>query len=323
MVIDAHVHLYPPEINDDPAGWARQHDEAQWALLATRVRRNGRPVQSFPSVADLLRQLDAAGIDRAVLQGWYWHHAAACVRQNAFYAECIRQHPDRLAAAVTVFPPAGWAHVGTELTKARDAGFQGIGELSPHAQGYPMDQPAFSEMVRVAGEWRWPVNLHVTAPDARPYPGMVPTPLADFAGLAGRFPQTVLVLAHFGGLEGRNGLSDGGARSPSALARTAGGLSAPGGRAPPAPGLLQAPNIYYDSAAAPLAYDASIWRRMPPGRVLFGSDFPLNLYPGLDAEPELRRFVERTRREAGLTAAELAAVLGGTANRWFAVKAAI
>ena len=317
MVIDAHVHLYPPEINADPAGWAGEHDEPQWALLATRVRRGGRPVQSFPSAAELLQALDAAEIDRAVLQGWYWHHPAACVRQNAFYAECIRQHPDRLAAAVTVFPPAGWDHVCTELAKARDAGFQGIGELSPHAQGYAVDHPVFSEMVRVAGDWRWPVNLHVTAPDARPYPGMVETPLADFASLAGRFPQTVLVLAHFGG-----------ARSPSALAPTAGGQSASGGRAPPAEvggNDFEAisPNIFYDSAAAPLSYDASIWGRMPTGRVLFGSDFPLNLYPGLDPEPNLRRFVETTRRDSGLPAEELAAVLGGTAKRWFAVKATI
>ncbi len=296
MVIDAHVHLYPPEINADPAGWAREHDEPQWALLSTRVRRNGRPVQSFPSVAQLLKTLDDAGVDRAVLQGWYWHHPAACVRQNAFYAECIRQHPDRLAAAVTVFPPAGWDHVHTELTQARDAGFQGIGELSPHGQGYAIDHPVFSEMVRMAGDWRWPVNLHVTAPDARPYPGMVATPLADFASLAGRFPQTVLVLAHFGG-----------ARSPSALAEPT----------------MSAANIYYDSAAAPLSYDASIWGRMPPGRVLFGSDFPLNLYPGLDPEPNLRRFVEGTRRDSGLSAEELDAVLAGTAKRWFAVKATI
>jgi hypothetical protein len=312
MIIDAHVHLYPPEINADPAGWARRNNEPQWGLLATRVRRNGRRVQSFPSASELLKALDGAGVDRAVLQGWYWHRHDACARQNAFYAECLRQHPDRLAAAVTVFPPAGWDHVHTELTKARDAGFQGIGELSPHAQGYAVDHPVFSEMVRVAGDWRWPVNLHVTAPDARPYPGMVPTPLADFAALAGRFPQTVLVLAHFGGMESDEANGGGGDAS--------GGDSAPPQLSSP---LIQGPNIYYDSAAAPLSYDSSIWRRMPAGRVLFGSDFPLNLYPGLDSEPDLRRFVEGTRRDSGLPAGELAAVLGGTAKRWFAVKAAI
>jgi hypothetical protein len=176
-------------------------------------------------------------------------------------------------------------------------------------------------MVRVAGDWRWPVNLHVTAPDARPYPGMVPTPLADFAALAGRFPQTVFVLAHFGG-----------ARSPNALADPKEQPARWGQRAPPGgrelefsgdSGAVMGPNIYYDSAAAPLSYDSSIWRRMPPERVVFGSDFPLNVYPALDAEPNLRRFVEGVRRDSGLPAEELAAVLGGTAKRWFAVKATI
>src|SRR5579883_1361978 len=98
MVIDAHVHLYPPEVNAAPGAWAAARGEGAWAALATRVRRTGRPVQGFPGVDELLRQMDRAGVDRAVLLGWYWRRADTCAVQNRFFAETIREHPDRLAA---------------------------------------------------------------------------------------------------------------------------------------------------------------------------------------------------------------------------------
>ena len=66
-IIDAHVHLYPPEINRAPAAWAGVQGELHWSTLCTRVRKNGRPVQGFPGMDELLREMDAAGIERAVL----------------------------------------------------------------------------------------------------------------------------------------------------------------------------------------------------------------------------------------------------------------
>jgi predicted TIM-barrel fold metal-dependent hydrolase len=42
-------------------------------------------------------------------------------------------------------------------------------------------------------------------------------------------------------------------------------------------------NVWYDSAASPLLYDAKVWRVVAglvgSERILFGSDFPLRLYP--------------------------------------------
>lgn len=282
MVIDAHVHLYPPPINADPAGWAAAHGEEHWAVLATRVRKSGVPVQGFPSVDELLRDLDAAGIDRAVLLGWYWRRPESCAEQNRFFAGCVRDHPDRLAACATIFPPAGIAHVAEELARAREAGFQGLGELSPHSQHYPVDDPAFEAALLQAGAWNWPVNLHVTDPQTRAYPGRVETPWADFEALATKFPKTTLILAHL-----------------------AGGVAVP----------LQ-PNLYVDTAALPVSYAQETWpglvRRLPADRVIFGSDYPLRLYP---QETGLRRFREEV---AGATG-DSAAVLGANAAKWFGV----
>ncbi len=265
-IIDAHVHLYPPEVNADPAGWAAAHREPHWAALSARRRRDGRPVQGFPSLAELLRTLDAAGIERAVLQGWYWENHDNCVRQNRFYAECVRAHPDRLAAFATLHPAAGAAALD-EVRRAHGEGLRGLGELSPHSQHFAPDDPGWGAVLALAADLRLPVNLHVTDPSSRPYPGRVETPLADFARLARAHPRVTFILAHWGG-----------------------GLP-----------LAELPNVLVDTAASPLLYGTEVWsrigREVPADRVLFGSDYPLELYARTQPGAGLGPLVEEARVE--------------------------
>ncbi|MCX6954263.1 MAG: amidohydrolase family protein [Verrucomicrobia bacterium] len=270
QVIDSHVHLYPPELNADPAAWAAAHGEAHWAKLCTRRRPDGGAVQTFPTVEDLLREMDRAGVERAVLLGWYWERPETCAWQNRFYGRCVREYPDRLLAYATVHPRAGHWPALSELHRARDEGLVGIGELSPHSQGFSIDDPVFGEILTLAADWKMPVNLHVTDPEGRDYPGRIGTPLADFVRLAQNFPKTKFTLAHWGGLLPL--------RDPEAR---------------------DLDNLFYDSAASPLLYDRDIWGRfaaaLPPGHVLFGSDYPLNVYPKLGAEPEMTRMIAEAR----------------------------
>lgn len=285
-VIDAHVHLYPDEVNRDPAGWAAAQGEAQWALMCTRRRKSGRAVQGFPSVDDLLRAMDAAGVERSVLLGWYWEQPASCVKQNRFFAGCVRAFPDRLSAFATVHPGAGDAAL-EEIWRAKGEGFVGLGELSPQSQGVPADEATWGEILGLAGDLGLPVNLHVTDPAGRPYPGRVETPRADFVGWAQRYPGTSFILAHWGG-----GLA----------------LGAEG---------QALPNVWYDTAASPLLYGSNVWRRglgaVGAERVLFGSDYPLVLYPELEMEATAGGLLAEARAE--LSPLEAEAVLGGNAAR--------
>jgi uncharacterized protein len=247
-IVDSHVHLYPLAISRDPAGWAAAHQETHWSQLCTRRRKDGRAVQGFPTMAQLLYDMNEAGIRRAVLLGWYWENHATCLEHNKFYASCIQAYPSRFSAFATIHPAAGEAALA-EVRRAKASGFSGLGELSPHAQKVPLDDPIWRKILQLAGELRMPVNLHVTDPNSAPYPGRVDTPLEDFITLAKDFPQTNFILAHWGG-----GL----AWSPAAA-----GL----------------PNVWFDTAASPLLYSPEVWKSGPLGRVLFGSDYPLNLYP--------------------------------------------
>ena len=272
-VIDCHVHLYPPAVNRRPAAWAHAQGEGHWAVLSNRRRKGGQAVQTFPSLKELLRAMDGAGVARSVLLGWYWEKAETCVMQNRFYAKCIRAHPDRLAAFATLHPRAGRAATLDEVRRSHGEGLCGLGELSPHAQGYGVNNPVFAAVLSLAATLRLPVSLHVTDPDSAGYPGRVETPLRDFVRLAQKFPKTKFILAHWGGLLP---LRDTGA--------------------------LALANLFYDTAASPLLYREDIWRKflavVPKERVLFGSDYPLNVYPRIDAEPNMARLIAELHRTA-------------------------
>lgn len=291
-IIDAHVHLYPPEVGHDPVAWAAAHDESHWATLCTRRRRDGRPVQTFPTTDELLRAMDRQQVDVAVLLGWYWEKPATCAWQNRFFAECRKAYPDRFAAFATFHPAAGAAAVREEIRWARDAGFCGLGELSPHSQHCRMDNPGLAVALELAGEFGMPVNFHVTDPQGRKYPGRVETPLEDFRRLARTFPRTTFILAHWGGglalfeknPDVRNDLT----------------------------------NVVYDTAASPLIYDDRIWRTVldivPAGKVMFGSDYPLMLYPKTESEPGWRGILAEIDR-TGLNAVEKTQLLAENAAR--------
>jgi uncharacterized protein len=292
VVVDAHVHLYPPEVNRDPAGWAAAHAEPRWAKMCARIRKTtGRPVQGFPSVDELLRDMDAAGVERAVLLGWYWERQESCVAQNRFYAECVRAHGDRLAAFATVQAGAG-AEALAEARRAHADGLCGLGELSPHSQGVPVEGELWQGLMTLAAELRLPVNLHVTEPESAAYPGRVETPLADFWTMARAWPQVRFILAHWGGR----------------FWREAGGQ---GARWPD--------NVWVDTAATPLLYgdEARVWTHglaaAGPERVMWGTDYPLVLYPQQHDTATMDGFLKESR--AKLPASEVCAVLGGTAAR--------
>jgi predicted TIM-barrel fold metal-dependent hydrolase len=282
-VIDSHVHLYPPELNRSPVAWAESHGESRWAGLCLRRRKNGVAVQSFPSVDELLAEMDDAGVERAVLLGWYWANGDTCAWQNRFYAECVRLHPGRLSAFATIQPLSGKDVALAEVRRARDEGLIGLGELSPHSQGYAVDDEVFQAVLRLADELKLPVNLHVTDPNSREYPGRVETPLEDFVSVARSFPGAHFILAHWGGLLPL--------RDPEAT---------------------KLENVFYDTAASPLMYDDSVWQRVlatiPAERVIFGSDYPLSLYPKCGDKPGMKRFI------AEANAANVPqAVMGGNA----------
>ncbi len=290
MIIDSHIHMYMPEVYQDPQAWARKVDEPYWALLITG--RPGRPsIQGWATVERLLLDMDQAGVDRVVMQGMYWQNLETCVTQNNWYIKWCRQYPHRLVGFAVVQPKAGDRALD-EVRRAVGEGLRGLGEMLPYAQGYHMRDPDFLRVVELLIQLNVPLCLHVSEPVGHVYPGKSTTPLEDYFWLATQYPELKLILAHWGGLlpfyELMKGVPE------------------------------QLKNVYYDTAATPLLYRREVYKAVVDvvgaQKILYGSDYPLLIYPGYEREPRFTRLLDEMR-SAGLTSQELGLVLGGNVAR--------
>lgn len=270
MIIDAHVHVLPERMRATRAELARADP---WFAACHRGDR------AIATVDDLLRAMDASGIDRAVCFGWPFADPPLCAEVNDHLAEVQRRHADRLTCFATVNP--GRAGAIDELGRVRELGLRGAGELNSDAQGFDLDSPQVDELAAASAELGMPWTLHCSEPVGHSYAGKGTATPDRVARFAMRNPKLTLVCAHLGG-----------------------GL----------PFYAHMPEVrdlcrrlWFDTAAGPLLYSPSAYRAVVDlcgaDRLLFGSDHPL-LRAG--------RYVEAFAT-AGLTDAERRAVMGESA----------
>jgi len=286
MIVDAHTHLFSPAVIADRARYTQRDSFFDYLYRNPKARIVG--------AAEMIAAMDAAGVDKAVVVGWPWQSNDICIEQNTWLMEVARQYPNRLLALCTVQPNAGDAAI-REFRRCIENGMAGAGELNADGQGFRLDDDGFLNLARAAVELRAPIMLHTNEPVGHNYPGKGQLPLAAIYALVKAIPDLRLVLAHWGGGFPFYELM------PEVRAA--------------------AQNIFYDTAASPLLYAPQIFRTVVnivgADKVLFGSDFPLILYPKRQKEPDMRPFLDEVRG-VGFSAEELANVLGENAERVFA-----
>ncbi|MCC5023151.1 MAG: amidohydrolase family protein [Candidatus Synoicihabitans palmerolidicus] len=288
-ILDSHIHAYPSEVFANPRAWGETHGEPWWTESVAPLDRPS--IQGWADLNQLLRDMDHAGIEQVVMLGWYWQQPSTCELQNQWFLEWHHLHPDRIKAFATVQPAAGPRGLDN-VRRCLDAGLLGIGELRPQIQGFSLADDSFAALAQLAATREVPINLHVTDPTLDGRPGAIATPLADYVFAAQSFPDTTFILAHWGG----------GLPFHELTPRVARALR----------------NVYYDTAASPLLYRIEVFRRVVnligADRILFGSDYPLRLYPRTESAPGFERFLNDIRH-AGLSSAELDAIMGDNLRR--------
>ncbi|MEZ5276288.1 MAG: amidohydrolase family protein [Opitutaceae bacterium] len=292
LIVDCHVHLYPVEIAGDPAGWSSAHAESHWSRLV--LPSDGKQtLQGWADVDGLLREMDRSGIDRGILQGWYWQNQETCEILNRFYADCLRRYPDRLSAFATVQPASGKRALDA-IRRSRDQGFLGLGELCPPVQGGFLRDADWRAAMELAASEGLVVLFHVDEQVGRPHPGRVSTPLSDFQWVLEELPDLRVILAHLGGGMVFHRMNR--AMRPVM------------------------DRLWFDTAAAPLIYDPSVYAAAVAcgvgDRLLFGSDYPLITFPRRSREPDLVLALEEIRGTR-LTEEEKRRILGGNAAALF------
>ena len=103
-IIDCHTHFYPRFAAENPEGWAAGAREPYWGALVGRRADGKRSLQGFPDGKKFLLDMDRAGVERAVVQGWYWENPETCSLMNAEIAKFAAAHPDRISAFASINP---------------------------------------------------------------------------------------------------------------------------------------------------------------------------------------------------------------------------
>ena len=267
MIIDAHVHYTPPILKEELYTIGEPYLEM---LLGGKGS-----IQDWVSAETMLSDMDAAGIDRVVLVGEYFQRHENCVIRNNRVLDIINKYPERISAYAIVQPNAGDAAL-TELRRCLDSGMSGLGEINPYAQNFNLADPGFIRIANECASRNVPINLHVGEPIGRYYTGKSTTPLDDYYQLAVNCPETKLVFAHWGG----------GVMFYEMMPHVR----------------KQMANVYYDTAASPLLYPTKrIFKTalncVAPHKLLYGSDYPLRIYPGKMASADFQPFLSAINKQ--------------------------
>ncbi len=283
-IIDCHTHCYPHEVIANPRAWAAERGESHWAELVAPVHRLS--IQGWATPEEMLIEMDLAGVEKAILLGWYWEHESTCRWHNQMIAQWVRHAPERFIGFAAILPNE---NVTDQLEAAKALGMKGVGELHTTMQNFSSKSDAWQTLAEWCVRHDWPVNMHATEAAGHDHPGSIETSLKDFVRMAEAAPELKLILAHWGG-----GLPffESNPRLRKALK-----------------------NVYYDTSASPLLYDMSIFRSVVdsvgPEKIVFGSDYPLRIYPRSQKKAEMRTFLTAIREEARLSEAEIEAILHG------------
>ena len=245
MIIDAHTHIFPPEIIERRDVFAKR--DASFASIYEN------PKARMVTCEELVAEMDASGVDSAIVCGFPWKSIDMCRHHNTYMLEAVNSYPDRLVGLATVNPVAGNVS-DKELERCFDGGLKGVGEISADAQGFRLDGDAttgrIAAAVQEAGLF---LLLHVNEDVGHFYPGKTPTTPRSVYAFLEKFPDVTTVLAHWGG----------GLLFYELMPEVAKVTS----------------NVYYDTAASPFLYKPEVYQVAVgiagQGRILFATDYPL------------------------------------------------
>ncbi len=273
LKIDSHTHVFAPKIIESRDLHGRSE---AWF---DRLYGSGA---KMATTDDLLRSMDAAGIDKSVVMSFGWQSSELCTAGNDDLMESASRHPGRLIPFISANPSDPEDAV-REIERWASDGVAGVGELYADGQGFDLGSyETVSAVAEACSERDLTLCVHISEPVGHDYPGKDASDTRRVWQFLSSAPADLkLLLSHWGGGFGFYELM---------------------------PEVAEvAANCFYDTAASHLLYDDrvySIMSRLAPGRVLFGSDFPLV------TQSRMLKQIEN----AGLSKRDLTALLGENAR---------
>ena len=250
MIIDAHVHIFPPEV----IGQRRRYADQPGAFKMLY----SDPTSPMAAADELIAAMDEDGIAMSVVCGFPWTDEGVARMHNDYLVDAARRHVDRLIPLASVDPLAPWAL--QEASRALAAGAMGLGEIGlyTHDLAEPEAQAAMAPLCSLCAEVDKPVLLHANEPVGHDYPGKSPMTLRGLYELVRVHDRTRFQLAHLGG----------GLFFFELLRKEVCGALC---------------GCVFDLAAAPFLYKAALYPTFIAAsgadRLVYGSDYPLLRLP--------------------------------------------
>ncbi|MCE5258892.1 MAG: amidohydrolase family protein [Chloroflexi bacterium] len=243
-IIDAHCHIFPPEIITN-----RERIASREAWFS-ELYRDSR--QRLASAEELVASMDGAQVQRSVVFGFAFNDPGLCHLCNAYVLEATHRYPGKMLPFLVVQPKYAPSALH-ELTDCFGKGALGLGELLPDGQGYALDDwntlDPIMEYLRSANK---PVMLHVNEQLGHTYPGKGKNGVVAGYTLGTHYSDNKLILSHWGG----------GLLFYELMPEVRRTLH----------------NVYYDTAASAFLYDDRIFAdalSWMPDKILWASDYPL------------------------------------------------
>ena len=205
-IIDSHVHLFmaggiPDAYEIGMARTMRLVLKNKMGLEISVEEARSRIVQGMydPDGTRFLKEMDAAGVERAVIFGSDFGRelgdpAIDIFQSNKVYADLARKHQDRFTALCSIDPrrPGAFKHCEQAI---EDWGMKGF-KLHP-AAGFKASDEVLYPLYEKCAEWNVPLVFHSGAQPAAPVHLDTQRPVF-IAEAATRFPDVKMIVAHAG-----------------------------------------------------------------------------------------------------------------------------
>lgn len=236
---DVHIHCF----QDSAVNFREEYFSDDYFRLL--YQNNKARIAGLGCVKDYLV---SSKTEKAVILSFPWMKDEFLVEQNDYF-ESIRDH---FSDGIHFFGNISFnsKDIERDIAKLVVKGFSGIGEIAFYDGNVKYDY--LNEILYFAGQVNLPVNIHINETVGHKYPGKYFTDFQKLSDILARNADANVILSHLGGgflfyflmPEIRNSLN----------------------------------NVYFDISASPYLYSDDVYRTAllcAPGRILFGTDFPL------------------------------------------------
>ncbi|MFC1909902.1 amidohydrolase family protein [Chloroflexota bacterium] len=244
MITDFHTHIFSTKVKENRSKYLQ--------LDPSFAELYSNPRAKIITAEELISSMDNVGIDGSVVLNINWCSHELCVESNDYILDAVARYPHRLIGFGSILPGVPETAI-MEIERCVKGGMKGIGEIRPDSGYFDIQSDSIAIVIDALIRYRLILLTHASEPVGHQYPGkgkVTPDVLYQFIT---RFPELLLVCAHWGG----------GLPFYALMPEVKKALK----------------NVYFDSAASSFLYIPEIYNKVielvGSDKVLFGSDYPV------------------------------------------------